>query len=111
VAFVLRDHDRGLGTAEGLHPLQESFVKADGLQCGFCTPGEICSAVAMLEEHRAGGPSAVTADVTQVDAHPAGHPELAEVRERMSGNLCRCGAYNASWRRSRTTRPRTGRSA
>lgn len=78
----------GLGTPERLHPVQESFVEHDGLQCGYCTPGQICSAVAMLSEADAGWPSAVTEDLTAA-------PELTpdEIRERMSGNLCRCGAY------------------
>lgn len=84
----------GLGTPEHLHPLQKAFVTADGLQCGFCTAGQICSAVAMVDEFRAGVPSAVTSDFTQLEAHRAGPPNLAEIRERMSGNLCRCGAYN-----------------
>src|ERR687893_442028 len=73
-------------TIEGVsHPLQEAFVRHDGFQCGYCTPGQICSAVGMLAEYEAGMPSAVTQS-----------PELdeAEIRERMSGNLCRCGAYN-----------------
>jgi xanthine dehydrogenase YagT iron-sulfur-binding subunit len=80
----------GLAGEGDLSPIQEAFVRLDGLQCGFCTPGQICSAVGMLAEHAAGWPSAVTAD----DA-PDRAPELdaAEVRERMSGNLCRCGAY------------------
>jgi xanthine dehydrogenase YagT iron-sulfur-binding subunit len=79
----------GLGTPERLHPMQAAFVKHDGFQCGFCTPGQICSAVAMLEEIRAGVPSHATADLTAA-------PELtgAELRERMSGNICRCGAYS-----------------
>jgi len=102
----------GLGTPDELHVLQRGFVTADGLQCGFCTSGQICSAVAMLDEYRAGVPSAVTQDVTQLAAHVAGPPDRAEIRERMSGNLCRCGAYNGiveaieeyaidSWERSR----------
>lgn len=79
----------GLGTPEDLHPMQSSFVKCDGYQCGYCTPGQICSAVAMLEEIKAGIPSHVTEDLTVA-------PMLtqAELRERMSGNLCRCGAYS-----------------
>jgi len=79
----------GLGTPESLHPMQAAFVKHDGFQCGFCTPGQICSAVAMLEEVKAGIPSHVTVDLTQ-------RPQSsdAEFRERMSGNLCRCGAYS-----------------
>jgi xanthine dehydrogenase YagT iron-sulfur-binding subunit len=79
----------GLGTPKHLHPMQAAFVKHDGYQCGFCTPGQICSAVAMLEEMKAGAPSHVTGDLDQP-------PEMssAELRERMSGNLCRCGAYS-----------------
>jgi xanthine dehydrogenase YagT iron-sulfur-binding subunit len=79
----------GLGTPEHLHPMQAAFVKHDGYQCGFCTPGQICSAVAMLEEVKAGIPSHVTGDLT-------GQPQSSdeEFRERMSGNICRCGAYS-----------------
>ena len=75
------------GLAEGaeLHPVQAAFVEHDGFQCGYCTPGQICSAVGMLEEVRAGWPSAVTEGEVELDE--------AEIRERMSGNLCRCGAY------------------
>jgi xanthine dehydrogenase YagT iron-sulfur-binding subunit len=79
----------GLGTPEKLHPMQAAFVKHDGFQCGFCTPGQICSAVGMLEEVRTGIPSHVTADLTRPPKASA-----AEYRERMSGNLCRCGAYS-----------------
>ncbi len=80
----------GLGAPGRLHPLQEAFVEHDGFQCGYCTPGQICSAVAMAAELSRGVPSFVSADVT------ADGFELSddEVRERMSGNLCRCGAYN-----------------
>ena len=79
----------GLGTPDNLHPMQAAFVKCDGYQCGYCTPGQICSAVAMLDEIKAGIPSHVTADLTAA-------PQLnaAELRERMSGNICRCGAYS-----------------
>jgi xanthine dehydrogenase YagT iron-sulfur-binding subunit len=79
----------GLGTPEHLHPLQAAFVKHDGYQCGYCTPGQICSAVAVLDEIKAGIPSHVSADLTA-------RPELtaAELRERLSGNICRCGAYS-----------------
>ncbi len=79
----------GLGTPKNMHPMQAAFVKHDGFQCGFCTPGQICSAVAMLEEVKAGVPSHVTADLN-------GQPgaTIAEFRERMSGNICRCGAYS-----------------
>lgn len=79
----------GLGAPKNLHPMQAAFVKHDGYQCGFCTPGQICSAVGMLAEIKAGMPSHVTADLNR-------SPQLtnAEFRERMSGNLCRCGAYS-----------------
>jgi len=79
----------GLGTPEKLHPMQAAFIKHDGYQCGYCTPGQICSAVAVLDEIKRGVPSHVQADVT-------GKPALtnAEMRERMSGNICRCGAYS-----------------
>lgn len=79
----------GLGTPAKMHPLQTAFVKCDGYQCGYCTPGQICSAVAMLAELKAGIPSHVTLDLTA----PPPWSEV-EVRERMSGNLCRCGAYS-----------------
>jgi xanthine dehydrogenase YagT iron-sulfur-binding subunit len=78
----------GLAHGEQLHPLQAAFVHRDGFQCGYCTPGQICSAAGMLSEHRAGTPSLVTEDLET-------HPELtdAEIRELMSGNICRCSAY------------------
>lgn len=79
----------GLGTPDQLHPLQAAFVKHDGFQCGYCTPGQICSAVAVLGEIEAGIPSHVSADL----AAPM-HPTNIELRERMSGNICRCGAYS-----------------
>ena len=79
----------GLGTPENLHPLQAAFVKHDSYQCGYCTPGQICSAVAMLDEINAGIPSHVSADLT---AQPQATAD--EFRERMSGNICRCGAYS-----------------
>lgn len=80
----------GLASDHGLHPLQQAFIEHDGFQCGYCTPGQICSAVAMAEEIRRGLPSHVTIDLS------AGTIALNrdELRERMSGNLCRCGAYN-----------------
>ncbi|MBY8883157.1 2Fe-2S iron-sulfur cluster-binding protein [Actinacidiphila acidipaludis] len=78
----------GLADGDTLHPLQESFVRHDGFQCGYCTPGQICSAVGMLTEAEAGWPSAVSADLTA----PVELTD-AEISERMSGNLCRCGAY------------------
>jgi xanthine dehydrogenase YagT iron-sulfur-binding subunit len=79
----------GLGTPENLHAMQEAFVKHDAYQCGYCTPGQICSAVAMLKEVEAGMPSYVTEQLTY-------QPMLSgeELRERMSGNICRCGAYS-----------------
>jgi xanthine dehydrogenase YagT iron-sulfur-binding subunit len=79
----------GLGTPDRLHPMQEAFVKHDGYQCGYCTPGQICSAVGVLDEIRQGIPSHVTGDL-------AARPLLSidELRERMSGNICRCGAYS-----------------
>ncbi len=79
----------GLGQPGALHPLQAAFVKHDGFQCGYCTPGQICSSVAVLEEIKANIPSHVTGDLTtQATVTPA------EIRERMSGNICRCGAYS-----------------
>lgn len=79
----------GLGSEDALHAVQAAFVEHDGFQCGFCTPGQICSAVGMLAELKRGLPSAVTPELT------AGAMEVAEteVRERMSGNICRCAAY------------------
>ncbi|MFS0773522.1 aldehyde dehydrogenase iron-sulfur subunit PaoA [Sphingomonas sp. 1P08PE] len=79
----------GLGTPDKLHPMQAAFVRHDGFQCGYCTPGQICSAVAVLGEIKAGVPSHVTSDLT---AKPAVTND--EMRERMSGNICRCGAYS-----------------
>jgi xanthine dehydrogenase YagT iron-sulfur-binding subunit len=79
---------QGLADGNTLHPVQQAFIEHDGFQCGYCTPGQICSAVGMLDEVRASQPSHVTKDLT-------GPVELTdeEIRERMSGNLCRCGAY------------------
>ncbi|MEO6743190.1 MAG: aldehyde dehydrogenase iron-sulfur subunit PaoA [Caldimonas sp.] len=79
----------GLGAPGRLHPLQAAFVKHDGYQCGYCTPGQICSAVGMLDEVKRGVPSHVSADLT---ARPLLSAD--ELRERMSGNICRCGAYS-----------------
>jgi xanthine dehydrogenase YagT iron-sulfur-binding subunit len=91
---VMHDGDsittiEGLGTPEHMHPLQDAFVRYDGYQCGYCTPGQICSAAAMLQEAALGWPSFVTPDL-------AGNISLTseEIRERMSGNVCRCGAYS-----------------
>ncbi|MEZ7127616.1 (2Fe-2S)-binding protein [Nonomuraea sp. AD125B] len=83
LALAVQYDGKEITTIEGVtpHPLQEAFVRHDGLQCGYCTPGQICSAIGMLAEHAASG------------ADPAALDE-AEIRERMSGNLCRCGAYN-----------------
>jgi len=79
----------GLGTPDKLHPMQAAFVRHDGYQCGYCTPGQVCSAVAVLDEIKAGVPSHAQADVS---ARPG--LTAAEMRERMSGNICRCGAYS-----------------
>ena len=91
---VMHDDDsittiEGLGAPGSLHPMQAAFVTHDGYQCGYCTPGQVCSSVAMLDEIGVGIPSHVTADLTAA-------PQLtpAEIRERMSGNICRCGAYS-----------------
>lgn len=91
---VMHDGDKittieGLGSPENMHPMQDAFVVHDGYQCGYCTPGQICSAVAVLEEIKAGIPSHVTADLTA-----APNVTATELRERMSGNICRCGAYS-----------------
>jgi xanthine dehydrogenase YagT iron-sulfur-binding subunit len=77
----------GLADGDDLHPLQRAFIAHDGFQCGYCTPGQICSAVGMLAEAKDGLPSWVSADLTAADL------DDDEIRERMSGNLCRCGAY------------------
>jgi xanthine dehydrogenase YagT iron-sulfur-binding subunit len=79
----------GLTEGENLHPLQTAFVEHDGFQCGYCTSGQICSAVGMLAESRLGMPSYVTEDLTK----PAAELSDVEIRERMSGNICRCAAY------------------
>jgi xanthine dehydrogenase YagT iron-sulfur-binding subunit len=86
LALAVQYDGREITTIEGVaHPLQEAFIRHDGFQCGYCTSGQICSAIAMLAEYEAGIPSLMD--------DPGGLSE-AEVRERMSGNLCRCGAYN-----------------
>ena len=91
---VMHDGDdiltiEGLGSPDALHPLQAAFIERDAFQCGYCTPGQICSAVGMLAEADAGWPSHVTTDVgiERVELTPT------EIRERMSGNICRCAAY------------------
>lgn len=78
----------GLANGDDLHPMQAAFVRHDALQCGYCTPGQICSAVALVVEHKAGWPSHVTADVATAPALTD-----VEIAERMSGNICRCAAY------------------
>ena len=78
----------GLGTPDNLHPLQAAYIKHDGYQCGYCTPGQICSSVAVLKEIADGIPSHVSSDLLE---QPTRHVD--EIRERMSGNICRCGAY------------------
>lgn len=96
LALAVQYQGRQITTVEGLSengalaPIQAAFIEHDGFQCGYCTPGQLCSAVGMLAEYKAGMPSAVTADVA------AGATEFTdmEIEERMSGNLCRCGAYN-----------------
>jgi xanthine dehydrogenase YagT iron-sulfur-binding subunit len=92
---VMHDGDQittieGLAQDAKLHPMQTAFIEHDGFQCGYCTPGQICSAVAMLDEVKAGAPSVVTPHLSTI-----GQIELSddEIRERMSGNICRCGAY------------------
>jgi xanthine dehydrogenase YagT iron-sulfur-binding subunit len=97
LALAVAHQDADITTIEGiagsgdpaLHPMQQSFISHDAFQCGYCTPGQICSAIGMLRELDAGWPSAVTADLQ------AEHIALSddEIRERMSGNLCRCAAY------------------
>ena len=77
----------GLGQVGDLHPMQAAFVKHDGYQCGYCTPGQICSAVGMLDEVEKGWPSHVSGDLNSPDFNDD------EISERMSGNLCRCSAY------------------
>ncbi len=79
----------GLAKGDELHPMQAAFIKYDGFQCGYCTPGQICSAVGLLEEARRGDVSHVTEDVTVTTTRLTDD----EIRERMSGNICRCGAY------------------
>ena len=96
LALAVQYQDRAITTVEGLpaesnlHPLQEAFIEHDGFQCGYCTPGQICSAVGMAGELERGVPSVLTEDLT-AETIELTHDEL---RERMSGNLCRCGAYN-----------------
>jgi xanthine dehydrogenase YagT iron-sulfur-binding subunit len=96
LTLAVQADGRSVTTIEGLvvegamHPLQQAFIEHDGFQCGYCTPGQICSAVAMVEEWRRGVPSNVTGDLS-AEGVALDHDEL---RERMSGNLCRCGAHN-----------------
>ncbi len=95
LALAVQYQGRSVTTVEGLangelHPLQRAFIEHDGFQCGYCTPGQLCSAIGMADEIARGIPSVVTADLAADTM--ALSPE--ELRERMSGNLCRCGAYN-----------------
>ena len=96
LALAVQFEGRSITTVEGLsqggalHPLQQAFIDHDGFQCGYCTPGQICSAIGMAAELERGVPSVVTADLTAGTARMT----LEELRERMSGNLCRCGAHN-----------------
>ena len=96
LALAIQYQDVEITTIEGLsdnnhlHPLQKAFIEFDGFQCGYCTPGQICSAIGMVKEFQNHLPSAVTKDV----AMSAMEFSAEEIRERMSGNLCRCGAYN-----------------
>ena len=96
LAFAVQYQGRDIKTVEGLsaegelHPLQRAFIEHDGFQCGYCTPGQLCSAIGMADEVRRGMPSVVTTDLAN-ETITLDHDEM---RERMSGNLCRCGAYN-----------------
>jgi len=96
LALAVAHHNDEVTTVEGLaegerqHPVQAAFLEHDGLQCGYCTPGQICSAVALLDEARTGAVSAVTPNVARLAAVALTDEEI---RERMSGNICRCGAY------------------
>jgi xanthine dehydrogenase YagT iron-sulfur-binding subunit len=91
LALAVQYEGREITTIEGVDdPLQEAFVRNDGLQCGYCTPGQICSAIGMLAEFEEGEPSAATEHL----AASGGELTPVEIRERMSGNICRCGAYN-----------------
>jgi xanthine dehydrogenase YagT iron-sulfur-binding subunit len=80
----------GIGQPDQLHPLQQAFIEHDGFQCGYCTPGQICSSIGMVAEFRRGVPSVLTEDLTAKRIAFSDD----EIRERMSGNICRCGAYN-----------------
>ncbi|GBQ27530.1 2Fe-2S iron-sulfur cluster binding domain-containing protein [Gluconacetobacter azotocaptans] len=96
MALAVQYEGRSISTVEGLardgtlHPLQQAFIDHDGFQCGYCTPGQICSAIGMAAEIARGVPSAVTPDLAAITILPT----RDELRERMSGNLCRCGAHN-----------------
>jgi xanthine dehydrogenase YagT iron-sulfur-binding subunit len=96
LALAIQYQDRSITTVEGLaangnlHPLQQAFVEHDGFQCGYCTPGQLCSAIGMAREIELNIPSAATKDLSAASVVL----DETELRERMSGNLCRCGAYN-----------------
>jgi xanthine dehydrogenase YagT iron-sulfur-binding subunit len=102
MALAVQYEGRHITTVEGLadaatgalHPLQKAFIDHDGFQCGYCTPGQLCSAIGMAAEAKRGVPSAVTDDLSLDTAGTAALLGELELRERMSGNLCRCGAYN-----------------
>ncbi|HKY94220.1 MAG TPA: 2Fe-2S iron-sulfur cluster-binding protein [Kiloniellales bacterium] len=109
LALAVQYDGRAVTTVEGLsqgadlHPLQRAFIENDGFQCGYCTPGQLCSALGMLRELERGVPSHVTDDLTADPIALSGD----ELRERMSGNLCRCGAYNGIVEAIREAQPRT----
>ena len=113
LSLALQHEGHDITTIEGLvddevgHTLQAAFIEADGFQCGYCTPGQICSAVGMLHEFRAGVPSAVT----PIASTSATNLNDDELKERMSGNLCRCGAYVGICDAIRTAHERIGRQA
>ena len=110
LALAVQYQGREIVTVEGLaqeghlHPLQSAFIEHDGFQCGYCTPGQLCSAIGMLGELRRGLPSALSTDMVAV---PDFSPD--EIRERMSGNLCRCGAYNGIVEAIQVTLMQTGK--
>jgi xanthine dehydrogenase YagT iron-sulfur-binding subunit len=96
LSLAVMQHGREITTIEGLangnqlHPMQAAFIEHDGFQCGYCTPGQICSAIAMLQEVNKGAPSFATKNISRMTPVELSNDEI---RERMSGNICRCGAY------------------